>query len=172
MGTVTAVARRAAAIPAALAAVALALPPFATATPGSDAPPADPGPPPAPTDLIPALGSILAQSDSAPAGPLGLPDLSAYAPGLLLAQTVAPAAPGGAAGPAGLAIPSLSAFTPDYLLGQNLEPAAPGAGAPAPGIGPDAEDPGTGRLAFLRRVREMYEAGQLTGALLGQVPPG
>ena len=67
-------------------------------------------------------------------------------------------------------IPNLSAFNADYLLGQNLTPAAPGLGAPAPGIGPDRDNPSTGRIAFLRRLNEMYQAGGLTGAFLGQLP--
>jgi hypothetical protein len=41
----------------------------------------------------------------------------------------------------------------------------------APGLGPMPDDPGTGRIAFLRRLHEMYQGGALTGALLGQVPP-
>jgi hypothetical protein len=32
------------------------------------------------------------------------------------------------------------------------------------------DDPGTGRIAFLRRLHEMYQNDALTGALLGQVP--
>lgn len=129
-------------------------------------------PPPAQTGLIPplsAIGSILAQSGSEPAGPLGLPDLSAYAPGLLLAQNAAPAPPGQ---PSPVVVPNLSAFDPAYLVPQNLAPALPGAGQAAPGIGPGTEDPGTGRVAFLRRIHEMYEAGLLRGALLGQAPAG
>lgn len=113
------------------------------------------------------IGSVLAQSDAAPAGPLGLPDLSAYAPGLLLGQNAVPAAPG-AQTP--VAAPDLRAFNGDYLLPQNVAPAAPGQGATAAGIGPTPDDPGTGRLAFLRRIHAMYSDGDLAGALLGQVP--
>ena len=65
----------------------------------------------------------------------------------------------------------LSAFNPEYLLGQNLTPAAPGDGTTAPGLGPDQDSPGTGRIAFLRRLYEMYDAGALKGSLLGQQPP-
>ena len=90
------------------------------------------------------------------------------APALLLAQTATPAGPDQTA-PA--AVPALSAFNPDYLVPLNLTPSAPGAGEPAPGLGPDADSPGTGRIAFLRRLHEMYAAGQLDGALLGQRPP-
>ena len=124
-----------------------------------------PAPPPG---LIANIGSVLAQSGAAPTGPLGLPDLSAYAPALVLAQNQVPLPPGEPAAPA---VPSLSAFTPEYLVGQNTVPAAPGEGVPAAGIGPSAEDPGTGRVAFLRRLHEMYEAGLLDGALLGQRSP-
>ena len=142
----------------------------ATAAP-SDEQPTDPSPaPPAPSGLIPPVGSIgniLAQSGSPAAGPLGLPDLSAYAPSLVLGQNPVPAAPG-AVDPA--VIPNLSAFNTDYLLGQNLKPAAPGQGAAAPGIGPDQDSPSAGRIAFLRRLHEMYQAGALKGAFLGQVP--
>lgn len=141
------------------AALALATP--AGAVPGAD--PVDPGPP-APS----GIGNPLAQSGSAAAGPFGLPDLSAYATTLLLGQNAVPTAPGEQAPQA---IPSLSAFNPVYLVGQNTQPAAPGEGTPAAGIGPDADDPSTGRIAFLRRVHQMYEAGELKGALLGQQPP-
>lgn len=124
-----------------------------------------PTPPPG---LIANIGGVLAQSGDAPTGPLGLPDLSAYAPALVLAQNPLPLAPGDPAVPT---LPSLSAFNPEYLIGQNAVPAAPGEGVPAAGIGPSAEDPGTGRVAFLRRLHEMYEAGLLDGALLGQQSP-
>lgn len=147
----------------------------ATAAP-TDEPPPDPASEPAPavapasTGLIPpiaSIGNVLAQNGSTPAGPLGLPDLSAYGPSLVLGQNPVPAAPG--ATEAAL-VPNLSAFNAGYLLPQNLTPAAPGQGEPAPGIGPDQDSPGTGRIAFLRRLHEMYGAGALTGALLGQVP--
>jgi hypothetical protein len=124
-----------------------------------------PAPPPG---LIANIGGVLAQSGTTPTGPLGLPDLSAYAPALVLAQNPLPLAPGDPAAPT---LPSLSAFNPEYLIGQNAMPAAPGEGVPAAGIGPSAEDPGTGRVAFLRRLHEMYEAGLLDGALLGQQSP-
>jgi hypothetical protein len=136
-----------------------------------DEQPADPGAvPPTPTGFIPpvaSIGNVLGQSGSDPAGPLGIPDLTAYAPNLVLGQNPVPAAPG-TADPA--VIPNLSAFNADYLLPQNLAPAAPGLGAPAPGIGPDKDNPGTGRIAFLRRLNEMYQAGDLRGAFLGQLP--
>ncbi len=141
------------------AATAVAAPP--------DEQPAEPVPAP-PPGLIANIGGVLAQSGTAPTGPLGLPDLSAYAPALVLAQNPLPLAPGDAAVPT---LPSLSAFNPEYLIGQNASPAAPGEGVPAAGIGPSAEDPGTGRVAFLRRLHEMYEAGLLDGALLGQQSP-
>jgi hypothetical protein len=136
----------------------------------TDDPPADPSVPPAPTGFIPPIasfGNILAQNGSNPAGPLGLPDLSAYAPNLVLGQNPVPAAPG-AVDPA--VIPNLSAFNADYLLGQTLIPAPPGQGATAPGIGPDKDSPSSGRIAFLRRLREMYQTGELKGAFLGQLP--
>jgi len=147
----------------------------ATAAPAVAAPvddqPTDPSPAPAaPTGFIPpvaSFGNILGQSGSDPAGPLGIPDLSAYAPNLVLGQNPVPAAPG-TADPA--VIPNLSAFNAGYLLPQNLKPAAPGQGTLAPGIGPDKDSPGSGRIAFLRRLHEMYQEGELTGAFLGQLP--
>ena len=149
-------------------AVAVAAPAVAAA---DDAPLADPTPaPPAPTGLVPpiaSIGNVLAQSGSNAAGPLGLPDLSAYSSNLVLGQNTAPSAPG-AAGPA--AVPNLSAFNAGYLLPQNLTPAAPGQGALAPGIGPDQDNPSSGRIACLRRLHEMYQAGELKGAFLGQLP--
>lgn len=131
-------------------------------------PPPQPPPPPPPDGLLAGIGSALGQTGSTPSGPLGLPDLSGLGPALLLAQNPLPTEPGV---PAPGAIPSLSAFDPGYLLPLNIDPAAPGEGEPAPGIGPNADSPGTGRLAFLQRLREMYATGQLRGALLGQQPP-
>jgi hypothetical protein len=93
--------------------------------------------------------------------------LSAYAPGLLLAQNPAPSPPGT---PNVAAAPDLHAFNNQYLLPQNVAPAAPGQGEPDIGIGPTADQPGTGRLAFLRRLHAMYSDGALDGALLGQMP--
>ncbi|MCV7344384.1 hypothetical protein [Mycolicibacterium rhodesiae] len=126
-----------------------------------------PGDPAVPVPPNASVGSVLAQTDAAATGPLGLPDLSAYAPGLLLGQNPVPSAPGAsnAAAP-----PDLHALNNQYLLPQNLAPAAPGQGEPDIGIGPSAEQPGTGRLAFLRRLHGMYAEGALDGALLGQVP--
>jgi hypothetical protein len=118
-----------------------------------------PAPPPS------GIGNPLAQAGSASTGPFGLPDLSAHGINLLLGQNPAPAAPGG---PAGAAVPSLNPFDPGYLVALNTAPAAPSEGTPATGIGPNSEDPGTGRIAFLRRLHEMYQDGALTGALLGQ----
>ena len=137
---------------------------------------ADPGPGD-PTDSAgTACGKRCAQRDrrqragsgGAPSvGPLGLPDLSAYAPGLLLGQNPVPSAPGAQGA---VATPDLHAFNNQYLVPQNVTPAAPGQGVADVGIGPSAEAPGTGRLAFLRRLHEMYQGGALDGALLGQVP--
>jgi len=126
--------------------------------------------PPTPTGLIPpvaSIGNALAQSGNDSVGPLGLPDLSSYSPNLVLGQNAVPSAPG-AVDPA--VIPNLSAFNAGYLLPQNLKPAAPGQGVPAPGIGPDQDNPSSGRIAFLRRLHEMYQAGDLKGAFLGQLP--
>ena len=148
-------------------AVGCAVPAIAAPT---DEPPPDPAAAPAPIGLIPpiaSIGNVLAQNGSTPAGPLGLPDLSAYAPSLVLGQNPVPAAPGATEA---AVVPNLNAFNAAYLLPQNLTPAAPGQGEPAPGIGPNQDSPGTGRIAFLRRLHEMYGAGALTGALLGQIP--
>lgn len=144
----------------------------AVAAPCSAAPDTEPtpSPAPAPAGLLPALadvGNALAQDGSEPAGPFGLPDLSAYGPSLLLAQNREPAPPG-VPGPA--AVPDLNAFNPDYLLPQTLTPAEPGEGTRAPGLGPSSDSPGTGRLSFLGRLYEMYQDGYLRGALLGQTP--
>jgi hypothetical protein len=136
----------------------------------TDAPPPDPAAAPGPIGLIPpiaSIGNVLAQSGSATAGPLGLPDLSAYAPSLVLGQSPVPAAPGSTDAPV---VPNLNAFNAAYLLPQNLTPAAPGQGALAPGIGPDQDSPSAGRIAFLGRLHEMYQEGSLKGAFLGQVP--
>ncbi|WP_201274473.1 hypothetical protein [Mycolicibacterium sp. CH28] len=147
---------------------AVMLSPSAMADP--DPSPVDPASPPPPVSPIPpraGIGSVLAQDGADPVGPLGLPDLSGYTPGLLLAQHLVPSAPGA---PAPVTAPELNAFDEQYLLPQNVAPAAPGQGVTGVGIGPSADDPGTGRLAFLRRLHEMYSAGALSGALLGQVP--
>ncbi len=134
-------------------------------------PPPAPEPPSGQTIIPPgglaSITSVLAQNGSASTGPLGLPDLSAYGANLLLGQNTAPAAPADAtlAG-----IYPLSAFQSNYLLPENLTPSAPGKGTLAPGIGPDEDDPGTGRIAFLKRLHDMYAAGELKGALLGQKP--
>ena len=134
---------------------------------GSPSAAADPAPgdPPVPPNAT--IGSVLAQSGAPSAGPVGLPDLSAYAPGLLLGQNPVPSPPGP---PPAVATPDLHAFNNQYLLPQNVAPAAPGQGEPDNGIGPTAEQPGTGRLAFLSRLHAMYSEGALDGALLGQVP--
>lgn len=138
----------------------------AQAAPEQPVPP--PAPPPPVAEFIPQLsviGNALGQSGSQPGGLLGLPDLSAYGPNLLLGQNPNPAEP------AAPVMPNLSAFNPEYLLGQNVSPAAPGDGTVAPGLAPDEDNPGTGRIAFLRRIYEMYGAGALKGALLGQQSP-
>ena len=147
--------------------VALAGPASAAADPGPGDPPV---PPPPPAGYVPpnaTVGSVLAQDGAPSVGPLGLPDLSAYAPGLLLGQNPVPSAPGAQGA---VATPDLHAFNNQYLLPQNVTPAAPGQGVADVGIGPSADQPGTGRLAFLRRLHEMYQGGALDGALLGQVP--
>ncbi|MBI3690134.1 MAG: hypothetical protein HY239_05585 [Mycolicibacterium aromaticivorans] len=137
-------------------------------TSAADPVPGDPTMPvPVPVPPNASVGSVLAQSGEPAAGPLGLPDLSAYAPGLLLGQNPVPSAPGAANA---VAPPDLHALNNQYLLPQNVAPAAPGQGEPDIGIGPSVEQPGTGRLAFLRRLHAMYSDGALDGALLGQVP--
>lgn len=136
-------------------------------------PPPAPGidpPPPAPMGLIPpisTIGGLLGQTGIEPAGPLGLPDLATYGNALVLGQNLVPSVPGTAEQ---AVTPSLEVFTDEYLVPLNLVPAAPGEGSPAPGIGPNADIPGSGRIAMLRRLHEMYQAGNLTGALLGQLP--
>ena len=142
------------------------------ADPGPPPPPPTPVPaplpgPPAPTELLPAIGNALAQAGSQPTGLFGLPDLSGYAPNLVLGQNAAPALPG----TPGAVVPDLRAWNPDYLVPQNLTPAAPEQGTPAPGSAPTQDIPGTGRIDFLRRLYEMYQAGDLRGALLGQQTP-
>lgn len=142
---------------------AVPAPPEIPAATGEAAPP----PPPA-QPLVSSIGTALGQRGDGPTGPLGLPDLSAYGANLLLGQNPAPAAPAGVT-PA--LLPRLSAFEPNYLVPQYLTPAIPGSGTLAPGIGPTPEDPGTGRIAFLKRLHAMYAEGELTGALLGQMSP-
>jgi len=145
-----------------LAAEALPVPP-------PPAPGIEPAPP-APMGLIPpisTIGGLLGQTGIEPAGPLGLPDLATYGNALVLGQNLVPSVPGTAEQ---AVTPSLQVFTDEYLVPLNLVPAAPGEGSPAPGIGPNADIPGAGRIAMLRRLREMYQAGNLTGALLGQLP--
>lgn len=142
------------------------------AAPAQAVPDAPTPTPPPPAEFIPqpaGIGNPLAQSGTQPGGPLGLPDLSAYGPNLLLGQNPEPVAAGAPAGAP--VVPNLSAFNPDYLLGQNQTPAAPGTGETAPGLGPDQDNPGTGRIDFLRRIYEMYQAGALKGSLLGQQSP-
>lgn len=152
----------------------------AAAEPGLPPPPPAPAPAPLPApapvpapaippaaELIPAIGNVLAQAGSQPTGPLGLPDLSNYGTTLILGQNAQPALPGAP----GVVVPDLRAFTPEYLVPLNVAPAAPGEGTPAPGIAPNEDIGGTGRIAFLRRLYEMYQAGDLRGALLGQQSP-
>ena len=160
---------------AAVAAIVTALVPAAPALADPGQPPTEPVPAPAaaaaPAEFVPqqaGIGNPLAQSGSQSAGVLGLPDLSGYGPNLLLGQMTAAAAPGDPAAPV---VPNLNAFNPQYLLGQNVTPAAPGDGSAATGLGPDQDSPGTGRIAFLRRLYEMYQAGGLKGSLLGQQSP-
>ena len=134
--------------------------------PGPPPPPAPP-PPPGPAGVIGQIGNPLGQTGSQPTGPLGLPDLSSYASSLLLGQTAAPALPGTPAA----AVPDLRALNPQYLVPLNQDPAAPGQGTLTPGIGPNEDIPGAGRISLLRRLYEMHQAGDLRGGLLGQVPP-
>lgn len=137
----------------------------AAADPPPDQPAADPAPAQGVTSALTSIGSILGQRDTQAAGPLGIPNMSGAA--LLLAQNAMPAVPGVTETPV---FPNLSAFNTGYLLPQNLTPAAPGQGIEAPGMGPDSDIPGTGRIAFLRRLHEMYQDGALKGAFLGQNP--
>jgi hypothetical protein len=164
------------------AALVLAAP--ATADPTVEQPPEQPieeagqGP----LTTLSAIGTILGQRGSAPSGPLGLPDMSGNAVTMLLGQNAVPTAAGDvdpAAGPSvtgpsvtvpSVTVPKLSALNADYLLPQNITPAVPGQGTAAPGLGPDQDSPGTGRISFLRRLHEMYAAGELKGAFLGQLP--
>ncbi|WP_313673422.1 hypothetical protein [Mycolicibacterium sp.] len=184
---------------AVIAVIAVALSPMAPAAadPGPPppvvpvpAPPAVPAPQPgvlpaeAPGPVVPAApGEFVPQQATisnplgqvgADGGPLGLPPVSIA--DVLLGQRPAvpgPAVPGPGVPPAPAAvIPSLSAYNPDYLLNLNVDPAPPGQGALAPGIGPNEDIGGMGRIALLRRIYGMYDAGLLRGALLGQNPPG
>lgn len=165
-------------MPIAMTIIVAALLPAAPAAADPGAPPTEPvpapAPPPGPAEFIPqqvGIGNVLGQSGNQPAGPLGLPDLSTLGPNLLLGQNPTPAPPGSPAVPAAPVVPSLSAMNPQYLLGQNVDPAAPGQGVTAPGLGPNQDIPGTGRISFLHRIYEMYESGGLKGALLGQQSP-
>lgn len=157
----------AAAAALAAAPLACAVPAVADPAPPSPVPSPAPAPPPPAADLLPAIGNVLAQAGDQAAGPLGMPDLSAYGTNLLLGQTAVPALPGTPAA----SVPDLNAFNPEYLLSQNLVPAPPGQGTTAPGMGPNDDIGGSGRIAFLRRFYEMYQDGALKGALLGQQSP-
>jgi|KBSSwiStaDraftv2_1062776.scaffolds.fasta_scaffold12233_2 hypothetical protein len=137
---------------------------------------ADPPPPPeVPIDAPPAPEPMsyrdalragpLAQSNDTSPGIAGLPDLSALGDQLLLGQTSVPALPG--AGPAGIPIPN--ALNNSYLLPQNVKPAAPGDGQIF-GVEPGQENADIKRRDYLHRLYEMYQAGGLEGALLGQRP--
>ena len=156
------------ALPVALLVLVAALPAFPAHADDTVSAPAVPSTTVAPAPPPNGIRNPLAQSDDAPTGPFGLPDLSAVAPGVLLGQNAVPAAPGDAAS---AKLPPFLAFDPNYLLPQYTDPALPGQGVLAPGIGPTPEDPSSGRIAFLRRLHEMYAAGELRGALLGQQSP-
>lgn len=121
-----------------------------------------------PPDFLTSLGNVLGQRGSEKAGVLGLPDISSHGGDFLLAQNQAPAAPG--AGALAGTYP-FNAWESSYLLPQTETPALPGQGTLAPGIGPTADSPGNGRIAFLRRLHAMYAAGELKGAGLGQMSP-
>lgn len=145
--------------------IALSWPVAAAADPAPDettAPAPSTGPPPPSR-----VGSVLAQTGQPASGPFGLPDLSAHGLELLLGQNSTPAAPGT---DTAVAAPDLRAFDNQYLLPQNITPAAPGQGALGPGIGSEDPNASNGRLALLRRLHAMYQAGDLEGALLGQRP--
>lgn len=121
-----------------------------------------------PPDFMTSLGNVLGQRGSEKAGVLGLPDISSHGGDFLLAQNQAPAAPG--AGALAGTYP-FNAWESSYLLPQTETPSLPGQGTLAPGIGPTADNPGNGRIAFLRRLHQMYAAGELKGAGLGQMSP-
>ena len=108
---------------------------------------------------------MLGQSGPEPGGLLGMPDLSAYASNLMLGQNPVPAAPGA---PGAAVMPSLSVFSPEYMIVQNAVPAAPGEGTATPGLAPNQDIPGTGRISILHRIYEMYQDGGLKGSLLGR----
>lgn len=85
--------------------------------------------------------------------------------GYLLEQHAVPSAPGGLSG----VPPDLSGVTNGNLLPQNIEPSAPGQGqifGVAPGTEKDVLS--TGELA--KQLWDLYRAGYLRGALLGQTP--
>lgn len=106
--------------------------------------------------------SAAAQPDS-PAPPH--PVVSSPDGGYLLGQHAVPSAPGG---PAGLP-PNLAGVTGGNLLPQYPEPSAPGQGEIF-GVVPGTEHEvlSTGELAKL--LLDLYGAGYLRGALLGQLP--
>ncbi len=155
------------AVPAATLLIGVALvcavPAAADPAPDDTAAPAPSTGPPQPS----RVGNVLAQTGQPATGPFGLPDLSAHGLELLLGQNAAPAAPGT---DTAVRAPDLRAFDNQYLLPQNVTPAAPGEGALGPGIGSEDPNASNGRLALLRRLHAMYQAGGLEGALLGQRP--
>lgn len=153
------------AVPANAPAPAPALPAPALAAPALAAP--APGAPTAPAP--PGIRSVLGQVGNPTGGLLGLPDLAANSKTMLLGQNAVPSAP---TPNAPVQLPQLNGAIPAYLLPLNVNPAPPGQGTLAPGIGPNADIPGGGRISQLHRLYEMYDAGLLKGALLGQNPPG
>jgi hypothetical protein len=143
----------------------------ATSAPAAAEPPpeipVDPAVPAPPLGLVPplsAVGGTLAQT-GAPAGPGGLPDLSFIGTTSLLAQAPVPEAPGG---PPGTPPPS-RALNNGYLLPQNIVPSAPGQGTVF-GVDPGNENADITGIEYLKRLHSSYREGGLDGALLGRRP--
>lgn len=143
---------------------------FADPPPDLPVDPALPAPPPPPGPTVPVIGaplgpnglSVLEQTGTPVAGPLGLPEGVNLDPTSLLAQQ---AIPGITPGPA----PSLRAFNNGYLLPQNEVPSAPGQGTVV-GVEPGEENADVSGLDWIRQIHELHKNGNLKGGLLGRVP--
>ncbi|MGD9619643.1 MAG: hypothetical protein AB7G47_05555 [Mycolicibacterium sp.] len=122
-----------------------------------------PGAPAAPPMPASVLFPLAQQGAPATVGGLpGLPDLTGRTPNeFVLAQAPVPGGPA--------VVPSLNALNNQYLLPQHLVPSAPGQGEVF-GVSPGQENAASGRIDYLKRLYDTYQAGGLEGGLLGQRP--
>jgi hypothetical protein len=111
--------------------------------------------------------NVLAQNgqDSAGPGSLGAPPISGLDQSTVLAQNPLPTAPGPNPG----VVPDLNPFNNAYGIGQCDVPSAPGK-CDQFGVAPGDENADITRRRWFGRYIDMYRAGMLKGALLGQMP--